>query len=204
MSRARLAGQAASARRAIEPRPDGRRVRSVARPPHRDPDTGLWLLPLPTIDPLVVRRSAAALDRYGPDFGYAHYAAVRRLPTAIAAVAGVGGLAAAVRLPPLREAVLARIPEGGPSEEERARSWFRVRFVGEAGGERVVTEVAGGDPGYGETALMLGESAMCLAFDDNPATSGQVTTAVAMGEKLTGRLAAAGLTFKVLDRSGEV
>ena len=42
---------------------------------------------------------------------------------------------------------------------------------------------------------MLAESALCLAFDDNPKTSGQVTTAVAMGEHLTDRLMKAGIGF---------
>ena len=56
-----------------------------------------------------------------------------------------------------------------------------MRFVGEGGGRRVVTEVAGGDPGYGETAKMLAESALCLAADNLPETAGQVTTAQAMG-----------------------
>jgi short subunit dehydrogenase-like uncharacterized protein len=103
-------------------------------------------------------------------------------------------------VPPLRKVLLGRVKQGeGPDEERRARSWFNVRFVGEGGGRRVVTEVAGGDPGYDETAKMLGESALCLAFDDNPATSGQVTTAVAMGEQLTRRLVDAGLTFRVLE-----
>ena len=59
------------------------------------------------------------------------------------------------------------------------------------------TRVSGGDPGYGETAKMLAESALCLAFDDNPATAGQVTTAQAMGEHLLARLQAAGMTFEV-------
>jgi short subunit dehydrogenase-like uncharacterized protein len=38
---------------------------------------------------------------------------------------------------------------------------------------------------------------MCLALDDLPETSGQVTTAVAMGEALTTRLRDAGITFRV-------
>jgi short subunit dehydrogenase-like uncharacterized protein len=73
-----------------------------------------------------------------------------------------------------------------------------VRFVGEGGGRRVVTEVSGGDPGYGETAKMLAESALCLAMDDLPPTRGQVTPAAAMGEALLKRLDAAGLSFTVL------
>ncbi|MFE2633177.1 saccharopine dehydrogenase, partial [Streptomyces sp. NPDC059374] len=71
------------------------------------------------------------------------------------------------------------------------------RFVGEGGGRRVFTEVSGGDPGYGETAKMFAESALCLAFDELPETAGQVTTAVAMGGALTERLRAAGITFRV-------
>jgi short subunit dehydrogenase-like uncharacterized protein len=73
-----------------------------------------------------------------------------------------------------------------------------VRFIGEAGGRRVVTEVAGGDPGYAETSKMLAESALCLANDALPAAAGQVTTAVAMGEALRARLEKAGISFRVL------
>jgi len=46
---------------------------------------------------------------------------------------------------------------------------------------------------------MLGESALCLAFDKVPPTSGQVTTATAMGDALIERLTKAGITFTVLD-----
>jgi short subunit dehydrogenase-like uncharacterized protein len=45
---------------------------------------------------------------------------------------------------------------------------------------------------------MVSESALCLAFDDNPVTSGQVTTAVAMGENLIDRLQRAGMRFEVV------
>ncbi|MGA9747967.1 MAG: saccharopine dehydrogenase NADP-binding domain-containing protein [Nocardioides sp.] len=190
--------KALAERRKVEPRPEGRRVRAVAKRPHRDRETGYWLVPLPTLDPFVVKRSAAALERYGPDFSYAHYAAVKRLPTVVGALAGVGLLAGAAQVGPLRRRILARLPQGtGPSEEKRARSHFTMRFFAEGGGQTVRTSVSGGDPGYTETAKMLGESAMCLAFDDNPPTAGQVTTATAMGQRLTERLIRAGLRFEV-------
>jgi short subunit dehydrogenase-like uncharacterized protein len=199
-SRGRQLKQAVAERRRVEPRPEGRKVRATARPPHRDPDSGMWLVPLPTIDPLVVKRSAAALERYGPDFEYAHYAAVKRLPVVVGGIAGVGALVAAAQVPPLRRFLMNRVPQGeGPSEEVREKSWFRMRFVGEGGGRRVVTEVSGGDPGYGETAKMLAESALCLAFDDNPRISGNVTTAVAMGGNLVDRLVKAGIGFDVVE-----
>ena len=72
-------------------------------------------------------------------------------------------------------------------------------FVAESSGRTIHTRVSGGDPGYTETAKMLAESAMCLALDDNPPTSGQVTTAVAMGDNLLARLQKAGMGFETLD-----
>ena len=62
----------------------------------------------------------------------------------------------------------------------------------------MVTEVSGGDPGYGDTAKMLGESALCLAHDDLPETAGQVTTAQAMGDALRARLERAGIHFRIV------
>ena len=63
----------------------------------------------------------------------------------------------------------------------------------------MVTQVSGGDPGYDETAKMLAESALCLAGDSLPDTSGQVTTAVAMGDALIARLRERGISFEVLE-----
>jgi short subunit dehydrogenase-like uncharacterized protein len=103
-------------------------------------------------------------------------------------------------VPPVRKLLLGRLSPGdGPSQAEREKGWFKVRFVGEGGGKRVLTMVAGGDPGYTETAKMLAESALCLAQDDLPQTAGQVTTAVAMGDALIARLQRAGIAFEVLE-----
>jgi short subunit dehydrogenase-like uncharacterized protein len=181
-----------------EPRLVGRRASAPTGTPRYAQEVGAWALPLPTIDAQIVRRSARALERYGPDFRYRHYAAVRRLPVAVGGVAAVGALFAAAQVPPARRWLSGRVrPGDGPSAEKRAKSWFSVRFVGEGGGRRVFTEVAGGDPGYDETAKMFAESALSLAFDDLPETSGQVTTTVAMGDALIERLRRAGITFRV-------
>ncbi|MGW1059863.1 saccharopine dehydrogenase family protein [Micromonospora rubida] len=200
-SRTAEAGRAARERRAVEPRPEGRRVRAVPGKVGRSKELGTWAVPLPTIDPQVVRRSAAARPEYGPDFRYRHFAAVKRLPTIVLGAAGLGGLVGLVKLPPARRWLLGRLASGqGPSPQQRAKSWFRVRFLGSGGGRRVLTEVSGGDPGYDETAKMLAESALCLALDEGlPATSGQVTPVTAMGDALLDRLVRAGMTFRVLD-----
>lgn len=193
LGRAGQAARAGALRRAAEPRPPGRRVSSL---PGGLRYVGGWALPMPTLDPLIVGYSARLLDRYGPDFTYRQHYAVRTLPAAVATVAGAGAFAALAQVPPVRDRVQARLKPGeGPSAERRARSWFKVTFLGEGGGERVITEVAGGDPGYDETAKMFAESALCLAFDDVPERAGQLTTATAMGRPLIERLHRAGVTF---------
>ncbi len=199
MGRARESRKAAAARRRLESRAGGRSSRAVAGKPHRDPVLGYWLLPLPTIDPAVVARSGAALPGYGPDFRYSHYVGTKTLRFAVGGAVGVGGLVLAAQVPPLRRVILGRVDQGsGPNQERRDRSWFTADFVGEAAGEQVHTRVSGGDPGYTETAKMLAESALCLLLDDNPRTSGQVTTAQAMGENLLFRLRRAGMRFEVV------
>ncbi len=198
-SRVRDTNRAAGARKRAEPRPTDRSVRGSRQPPYRESEVGAWALPMPTIDPQVILRSARALDRYGPDFTYGHFAAVKRLPVAIGATGGLAGLFALAQLPPTRKWLMGRMDSGdGPSAQEREKSWFRVRFVGRGGGQRVVAQVSGGDPGYGETSKMLAESALCLAHDDLPETAGQVTTAQAMGATLTSRLQRAGIKFETV------
>ncbi|MDX6740274.1 saccharopine dehydrogenase family protein [Actinocorallia sp. A-T 12471] len=176
--------RAAAERAAVEPLPQGRRARIARSPLPRTRVHGGVPVPLPTLDPQIVVRSARALERYGPDFTYAHFFAFVRG----GGLGGSGGLRATLR----------QTPGEGPSAEQRAKNWFKARFQGEGGGVRIATEVAGGDPGYTETAKMLSESALCLLHDDLPATAGQVTTAQAMGDALIARLQRAGITFRTL------
>ncbi len=200
LSRPGQSRYAAGARRSQEDRPEGRSSRSVRGKPQRDPVLGYWLLPLPTIDPIIVGRSGAALPAYGPQFRYSHFAGTKTLRYAVGGAATVAALGVAAQVKPLRNLLLGRIKQGdGPDEFRREKSWFKVDFVGEAGDRSVRTRVSGGDPGYGETAKMLAEAAMCLALDDNPAVAGQVTTAQAMGDHLLDRLQKAGIGFEILD-----
>lgn len=197
-SRIRQSARTAAERKKLEPRPDGRRIRGGGKLGRGAGGQG-WALPLPTIDPQIVLRSARSLDRYGPEFSYSHFAQFKKLPMLAATLVGGGVLLAGAQLPPTRALLLKLKSQGdGPDDEKRAKSWFTLRIVGEAGGRTVTTEVSGGDPGYTETAKMLSESALCLAFDDLPVVSGQTTTAVAMGDALIARLQHAGITFRTL------
>jgi len=199
-ARARQTLAAAKERKKAEPRPVGRQIHDARPKLRRAPELGGWTAPLPTIDGAIVRRSAAALDRYGPEFSYGHNLVAKHLATIAALGAGAGAVGLLSQLPPTRSLLLkVKAPGEGPSEETRAKSWFKVTFVGEGGGKRVVTRVSGGDPGYGETSKMLAESGLCLAFDELPATAGQVTTATAMGDALLVRLRRAEISFEVVE-----
>jgi short subunit dehydrogenase-like uncharacterized protein len=196
LGRLRQARQVAGERRALETRPAGRTVKGLTPPPHIDETGGGWVVASPLIDPIVVLRSARALERYGPEFRYAHYIVIKRLPALAILGAGVVTLGVLAQVKPTRDLLLRLKDQGdGPSAGKRAQSWFNVRFKGEGGGRRVIAEVSGGDPGYGETSKMLAEAALCLAHDELPATAGQVTPAVAMGAPLIDRLERAGIRF---------
>ncbi len=156
---------------------------------------------MPSIDPLVVLRSARELDAYGPDFQYSHNVQVKSGLQLAMGIAGFGAVTALAKVGATRELLRkVRSPGEGPSAEERARSWFQVTFQGKSASREVVTRVSGGDPGYSETAKMVAESALCMAFDRErlPARAGVITPVVAMGERLIERLQAAGIRFELL------
>ena len=91
-------------------------------------------------------------------------------------------------------------PGEGPSETAQANGMFRIEIHARTStGARYVARVAAkGDPGYAATAVMMGESALCLALDRErlPARGGVLTPATAMGMALVERLRAAGMTFE--------
>ncbi len=202
MGRLRQSAKIARERRAREQRPAGRQVKGRGGWPHNDPSAGGWVVPAPLIDPQVVLRSARALDRYGPAFSYSHYLVLGGLASLATLLTGVGVGLTMAQFGPTRN-VLLRIksPGEGPDAEQRARSYFRVRFVARSGAKKVITQLSGGDPGYGETSKMLAESALCLAHDQLPDLAGQLTTAVAMGQALIDRLISAGIEFRVLEQA---
>lgn len=192
---------------------DSKRARAAARPPrdgrvgkleqrvHFEKAVGGWAVPMPTIDPEIVLRSARELEVYGPSFRYAHYMRLKSLGSVVALGAGVGAAVALAQLAPTRELLLRwKQPGDGPDALEREHSYFKVTFVAKSAGHTLMTRVSGGDPGYGETAKMISESALCLALDRDalPARAGVLTTAVAMGDLLTDRLQKAGIRFEVL------
>ena len=188
-------------RRQREDYPLDRKIGSTRQTIHYMKEFSAWAVPMPTIDPQIVKRSAVANDRYGPNFRYGHFILVKKLPQVAALVGGAAALLAGSQLKVTRDRLLKlKSPGDGPTEEQRGKGWFRIRFIGIGGNKRVMTEVSGGDPGYGETSKMLAESALCLSLDRLPRKGGVITPAQAMGDALIDRLQAAGIQFRVVTK----
>ena len=185
--------------------------------PERDPrgvthdrELGGWLAPfvMGTVNTRVVRRSNALQGHaYGRRLRYRELLLTGGLPLgpakAAGVVAGVGGLAVGMSIPPTR-ALLDRVlpaPGDGPSAEQREKGYFAIDVhTRTSAGRRLVCRVkAQGDPGYKATAVMLGESALAMALDGDGLldVAGVLTPATAMGEVLADRLRAAGQTYEV-------
>ena len=208
-SRRRIVGDlhSLSPERAAEPVP---RQPSDAPLPGRRGARGTWTAPfvMASYNTRVVRRSNALLDfAYGRSLSYGESMGLGTGPVgAVAAVgvtAGLVGLLAGMSTAPTR-AVLDRVlpkPGEGPSEQARAAGWFRMDIeAATESGRRYHAKVAGqGDPGYAATAVMLGESGLCLALDELPDRAGSLTPATAMGTALVERLVTAGHTYTVTD-----
>ncbi|HEX2679633.1 MAG TPA: saccharopine dehydrogenase NADP-binding domain-containing protein [Polyangiales bacterium] len=178
-----------------------RKIAQLPMRPGYRPELGMWLVPMPTIDPEIIVHSAELLPEYGPDFKYGHYLGVKNALQVAGVIAGVGTIVALAQIPPAK-ALLKKIkdPGEGPSEAKRAKSYFKVGFTADGAGHRVRCEVSGGDPGYTETSKMLAESALCLAFDRArlPQHYGVVPSAAALGNPLIERLRDAGIVFREL------
>ncbi|WP_067797265.1 saccharopine dehydrogenase family protein [Nocardia beijingensis] len=160
----------------------------------------------------VVRRSNGLLGWvYGKNFRYREVMSAgksRVAPLVAAGMAGgiVAGMTAGALLSraaagrKLLDRVLPK-PGTGPSEQARKSGWFSMKtFAHTTSGAKYVATFAGsGDPGYQATAVLLGESGLCLAFDTDkqPDLAGILTPAAAMGDALTERLRAAGMTIAV-------
>jgi len=178
-----------------------------------DEDFKAWVAPfvMAAINTRVVRRSNELLGQaYGDDFRYDEGSIVGQGPGAAVGAAAMAlgttamnSLAAITPARRLLQRVLPK-PGEGPSQETIEQGFFDIELLakhptdsaldlrGKVHGDR--------DPGYGSTAKMLAECAVCLAQDELPVEGGFWTPASAMGDALLQRLPAnAGVTFELLN-----
>jgi short subunit dehydrogenase-like uncharacterized protein len=196
-----------------------------------DKDFSAWTAPfvMSAINTRVVHRSNALQSTaYGQDFAYDEAVmtgkGMKGRLAATSMAAGMGGFMLASAIKPTRWALERFVmpkPGEGPSEQAQETGFYDLRFVGiTADGQTIRTKVTGDrDPGYGSTSKMLGEAALCLAFDleqDQEETGEQGesskkrqatklgggfwTPASLLGNKLLDRLKVrAGLRFELLE-----
>jgi short subunit dehydrogenase-like uncharacterized protein len=152
-----------------------------------------WTAPfiMAAINTRVVRRSHALMGLpWGQNFRYSEVMSTGRgLAGLTRAVSFTGGIAK--RLPS---------PGEGPSEEARKRGFFKTLHVAVDGDDVVRGQISDTrDPGYGSTAVMLSEAAVCLALEGGQLETegGILTPASAMGDRLIRRLRNAGLALSV-------
>jgi short subunit dehydrogenase-like uncharacterized protein len=183
----------------------------------KDPLTGEWTAPSPMapVNERVVRRSNALLEYpYGREFRCSEVIPTGRSVAGAAGstliAGGFGLFSAAMSIAPIRS-VMSRFvfpaPGEGPSEQQIAAGYFTVRVLGRgttADGQFTVEAEFGADrdPGYGGTARMLGESAMCLLRNETetPLDGGVLTPASGIGLPLADRLREIGFTATVGER----
>lgn len=161
------------------------------------------------INTRVVRRSNALMDyRYGHNLRYDEGTLMGEGPLgfakSFAMSATTAAMTAATAFSPVRNLMQRFVPQPGegPNEELRESGFFAIRFYAEGAADKdnKVRAVVRGDkdPGYGSTAKMISESAVCLALDELSSPGGIGTPASTMGEPLIKRLhERAGVTFEL-------
>jgi short subunit dehydrogenase-like uncharacterized protein len=178
----------------------------------RDADLGAWTAPfiMALINAKIVRRSNALLGfAYGREFRYDESIRIGPGVSGMISAAlfsttfAVGTLAMAIA--PLRRIAMRTLanPGSGPNKEQRERGHFGFELIGDGIDDtgaplQLRGRIKGvGDPGYGGTSMMLGESALALALDPLDSPGGVRTPASTMGDALLERLRAAGMTFEI-------
>lgn len=183
--------------------PDRRELRGVRWSPSVEAWTGPFLMA--GTNERVVRRSNELLGfRYGRDLRYHEVSrmgrGLRGWVRAAGMAAGLGAGVAVMAWGPTRRLARSRLPAPGegPSREAVEGGGFHLRLVGWQGDARVaqVDVHADRDPGYGATAIMLGETGLALV-DGPQGEPGVTTPAAALGRPLVERLNRAGVTFTV-------
>ncbi len=173
-----------------------------------DENFGQWTCPfiMSAINARVVRRSnALAGFPWGEDFRYSESQLCASRARAIASTAAMGMGMVTMAFSPGRKLAQRFLPAPGegPDKKTRETGFYELFFHAshpEDDSKDLRAMVTGDmDPGYGSTAKMLAESAICLAQDPLTVGGGFWTPSTALGESLLSRLTDnAGLTFELI------
>ena len=179
-----------------------------------EPEFEAWVAPfvMAAINTRIVHRSNALLGAmYGDRFIYDEAMQMGRGSSGMmrgwSMTLGLSAFMIGASISPIKSWMENKIlpkPGEGPSPEEQENGMYDIRLYGETSDEeKLAVKVLGDkDPGYGSTAKIIAEAAICLASNDDVRQNkgGFYTPASCFKDALYEPLASkAGLTFEVLD-----
>lgn len=195
------------------PKDHGFKIRQKPIKLEYDKSFNTWVGPffMSSINTRIVHRSNALSENaYGEDFHYSEGVMTGKgfkgKNRARSIYWGLAAFFTGAGFSPIRaflgRFVLAK-PGEGPSVKAQNNGFYDFRFVGTTNdGKEIRTKVYGDmDPGYGSTAKIIGQAAVCLAQNVPSAVKGGFwTPATILGDNLIERLNAhSGVTFEVIE-----
>ncbi len=164
---------------------------------HYNKDIPGWAIPMPVVDPHIVKRSAFRLPGdYGVAVSYGQFFVRSSFGKVFKTVLPIVSAMFLVRFKSFRKKMFDKFKPGtGPSEGRRAESKFEVICFGKSTTSEAKTIFSGGDPGYNETSKMFAQSAFTILdkIKTETITYGVLTPVEALGMDLVVRLKKEGI-----------
>lgn len=167
---------------------------------HFNKDINAWAIPMPVVDPHIVKRSAHRLPGdYGEACSYGQFFVRSSFGKVVKTILPIAVAMVLVRFEFFRNWLFKKYQPGtGPDAARRADSKFEVVCLGESTTATARTVISGGDPGYNETAKMFSQAAFCLLshLRGNTLKGGVLTPVEAFGMPLVERLREEGIVVE--------
>lgn len=166
--------------------------------PHYNTLVKAWVVPIPSLDSTVMRRTLLQLQQRSPvpvDVHLGQYLVLRAAYAPVYILLFVLVVLPLLlligKLTPLRNLavyLLRRFGRDGPSPEERAQTYVRMTAIGSNSnnGPRKITNITAVDPGYGTTAKWIGECALLLLDVPVPASASNSDQTMLLLDKVGG------------------
>ena len=156
-----------------------------------------WALIFPDIDRSIIMSSSIYFN-YGENFNFTKYLTFKNLWQVMSLIVPLIGISFLAKFEFTRNWLKSFIPSGtGPSKDERNRHWFNYKIMSKSKSCKYLTEVKGGDPGYGETSKFISELALAIILDYNKLnnTKGVISPAECGGKIFLERLINSNIKF---------